>query len=291
MSIRRALPIVVASALASLPALADFSMDLGRGEVKVEEPAAYDPLEPTPLIVLLHGYGSDGAEQDAYLGFGALVDEFGFFYMYPDGLLDDGGSRFWNATDACCDFYRTNVDDSAYIRGLIEEVKSLRNIDPRRIFLVGHSNGGFMTHRMACDHAEIIAAVANLAGSTWKDPARCDASQPVHSLRIHGTLDTIIRFKGGYIEDAGPYPGAVASSIDWGTFLGCARVVDDSADRMNLDWLVPGRETHIYKVEKNCDLGGSVELWEMRRSWHVPLVTRLFARRVVEYFYSHPKPQ
>ncbi len=277
--------------LAAAPASADdFEIDLGRGTVLVEEPGSYDPGTPTPLVVLLHGYGSSGQGQEDYLHFGPLAEEFGFFYMYPDGSVDEGGDRFWNATDACCDFYDTGIDDSSYIRALIDEVKSLRNIDQRRVFIVGHSNGGFMTHRMACDHAEVLAAIANFAGSTWDDPSLCQPSEAVHSLRIHGTFDTAIRYGGGYIEDAGYYPGAVESSIDWGRYNDCARVIDQSAPPMNLDWLVPGRETHIAKAEVGCAPGGSVELWQMRRSWHIPWVTPRFSREIVEYFYAHPKP-
>ena len=290
MTLRDLSPLLILSFVAAPCSADDFEINLGRGPVLVEEPQSYDPGVPTPLVVLLHGYGSSGQGQEDYLKFSPLSEEFGFFYMYPDGTVDEGGDRFWNATDACCDFYDTGIDDSAYIRALIDETKSLRNIDDTRVFVVGHSNGGFMSSRLACDHAETIAAIANFAGSSWNDPSLCEPSAPVHSLRIHGTLDTVIRYRGGYIEDAGFYPGAIRSSIHWGRYNDCAPVVDQSAPPMNLDWLVPGAETHIAKAEVGCELGGSVELWEMRRSWHIPLVTSRFSRGIVEYFYAHPKP-
>ena len=114
-------------------------------------PASYDPNTPAPLIVLLHGYGANGAGQDAYMGFSAIANAHGFLLLLPDGLLDPLNRRFWNATDACCNFFASTTDDSAYVRGLIEEVRAQYVVDDLRIFVTGHSNGGFMSYRMACD--------------------------------------------------------------------------------------------------------------------------------------------
>ena len=96
-------------------------------------PAGYDPDVRTPLILLLHGYTSNGAGQDSYMGFSGLADEFGFLLLNPNGLIDDFlDNRYWSATDACCDFdplidpFPPYTDDSGYLRGLIEEVRIIR---------------------------------------------------------------------------------------------------------------------------------------------------------------------
>ena len=99
-------PVAIAVTVGSLavgspPARADIIIDLGRGPVVVHVPPSYDPAVPAPLILLLHGYGSSGAQQEAYMQFTPLSDEFGFLYAYPDGTRDANGYRFWNATDAC----------------------------------------------------------------------------------------------------------------------------------------------------------------------------------------------
>lgn len=127
------------------------SIDLGRGELPITVPAGYSSENPTPLIVLLHGYTSSGAMQDNYMGFSKLADQYGFLLVAPDGNREPGGdqNRFWNASDACCDFFSTEVDDSAYIADIIKEVKSKFTVDNNRIYLVGHSNGGFMSYRAA----------------------------------------------------------------------------------------------------------------------------------------------
>ncbi|MFW5654002.1 MAG: alpha/beta hydrolase family esterase [Planctomycetota bacterium] len=280
---------VAALCLTSLSPADSFIVDRGRGPVEVEVPDAYDPNVPTPLVVSLHGYGGTGQGQEDYLNFLPLHEEFNFLYIYPDGLRDSGGSQYWNGSDACCDFDNTNPDDSTYIRELIEATIALANVDTKRIYIVGYSNGGFMANRMACEHADLIAATANFAGSTWEDVSQCQPSEPVHSLRIHGTFDFII-FPGGGQIDGVPYPGAIESSLDWIGFNGCDLRIDASEPRRNFDWLVPGRETNIYKVESDCLPGGSVELWEMENSLHFPVVTSDFSRSIVEYFYAHPKP-
>ncbi len=263
-------------------------IDLGRGPVLVRVPSGYDPQTPAPLVMLLHGYGASGALQEAYMGFAPLIDEYGFFYLHPDGTTDPGGSRFWNATDACCNFYGSDVDDSGYLRALIAEVQSLFNIDDRRIYVVGHSNGGFMSYRLACDHAATIAAIASLAGATFDDPADCTPSGPVHALQIHGTADSEIFSSGGSLHGT-PCPGAVASAETWAEYDGCLVEGDASPAPLDLDTNIPGDETLVTRYEMECLPGGSAELWTIVGGSHVPSLSPDFSRLVIEFFLAHPK--
>ncbi len=256
-------------------------------------PASYDPNSPAPLIVLLHGYTSNGADQDAYMGFSALADEFGFLFINPDGTLDLFPDRFWNATDACCDLFDATPDDSAYIRGLIDTVRATYNIDDERIFITGHSNGGFMSYRMACDHADIVAAIASLAGATFDAPLDCSPSEPVDVLQIHGAMDDIVLYGGGSITQmvggAVDYPGAVESVETWNQYNGCTNTADTSAANLDLDSGLAGSETTVTRYTDGCSAGGSGELWTIQAGGHVPALTSDYARKVVEYFYAHPK--
>ena len=115
--------------------LAAQSIDLGRGELPVTVPEGYDDGTPAPLVVLLHGYTSSGANQDTYMGFSELADSYGFLFVAPDGTRESGGdqNRFWNASDACCNFYESEVDDAGYIASIIEQMKSEYSVDEDRV--------------------------------------------------------------------------------------------------------------------------------------------------------------
>ncbi|MCZ6682976.1 MAG: prolyl oligopeptidase family serine peptidase [Planctomycetota bacterium] len=263
-------------------------IDVGRGPLPVHVPASYDPETPTPLVVLLHGYTSSGAELESRLDIAALVDEFGFLYLYPDGTTRLFGIRFWNATDACCNFSGSNVDDVGYLMDVINEMKTQYNVDPRRVHFVGHSNGGFMSYRMACEHPETIASIVSMAGATFLDAGDCAPSEPVHVLQIHGTADDVIGYNGGCFTNC--YPGAVATVEQWATYNGCSLVGESIPPALDLDAGVPGDESLVTRYATDCEAGGSAELWTVVGGGHSPTVSENFSRLVIEFLFSHPKP-
>lgn len=114
---------------------------------RVYVPAAYDGRRPLPLVMVLTGYSEDSAWMESYLPLFPMAESRGFLLCYPDGTLDARGYPFWNATDACCNFYDSKEDDSAYLRSVIEEIMRNFAIDRKRIHVIGASNGGFMSHR------------------------------------------------------------------------------------------------------------------------------------------------
>ena len=187
-------------------------IDFGRGEVTVTVPSSYSSAEKTPLIILLHGYGSNGERQDSYLGFSRIADKYNFFLVAPTGTRESSGRQatFWNATSACCNFQEPSIDDNAYIMGIIERMKEEYNIDSNRVYLVGHSNGGFMSYQLAYNNSESIAAIVSLAGASHADE-RAAPKNPVHVLQIHGTDDSTIRYEGGDIQ-GNEYPGAMRAA-------------------------------------------------------------------------------
>ena len=177
------------------------TIDFGRGPVLVSAPEDYRNATDLPLIVLLHGYTSSGQSITNYWGLGRLVEDYGFVLASPDGTREAGGDQnpFWNATDACCNFENSPVNDSEYILHIIDELKASHPIDPDRVYVIGHSNGGFMSLRMAYEHSDVIAAVISLAGANHLEQ-RDPPPFPVHVLQIHGTNDETIAFQGGEIR-------------------------------------------------------------------------------------------
>ncbi|MDP6581570.1 MAG: PHB depolymerase family esterase [Vicinamibacterales bacterium] len=143
------------------------TVDAGRGALPVTVPPGYSGDVAAPLIVLLHTYSNTGAGQDQYMGLSALADAYGFIMVAPDGTPSaaDGNPRFWNASRACCNWEGANLDDVEYISGLVEAVKAKNRIDEKRVFILGHSNGAFMAHRLAYERSADIAAIVSLAGA------------------------------------------------------------------------------------------------------------------------------
>ena len=276
--------------VARTPAIAsDIVVDIGRGPVTVTVPSGYEPGTPLPLVLVLHGYGGNGASMRSWWQMHLRAEEYGFFVAHPEGTIDSGGSRFWNATDACCNFYGSSVDDSQYLLDFIDEIRSQLDVDPDRVYVCGHSNGGFMSHRMACDHPGTIAAIGSMAGAVWNDPLACDPDSPVHVLQIHGTSDSVIRYEGGSIG-GGVYPGAVESTEYWAGVGGCLIVPDTSAPPLDLVNSLPGAETAIARYEEGCDLTGSGELWTIHGGSHSPNFNSNYSRELAEYFLAHSKP-
>ncbi|HEX7665401.1 MAG TPA: PHB depolymerase family esterase, partial [Polyangiaceae bacterium] len=188
-------------------------------------PTGYDASKPTPLVVMLHGYSASGAIEEAYFGLTATSDTNTFLYAFPDGTLDPNGNRFWNADDACCDLYSIAVDDVAYVNAIIDDVSAKYTVDPKRIFVVGHSNGAFMSHRLACDSSDRIAAIASLAGAVWNDASKCNPTSKIAVLDIHGDADTTIAYDGGVIPNAGTYPSEAQTMATWAAKNGCTGAI------------------------------------------------------------------
>jgi polyhydroxybutyrate depolymerase len=250
-------------------------------------PNSYDARVPTPLVIMLHasGRGVNGSSSEAYLGLTPLSDLHGFLYAIPEGTTNQDGDPFWNATDSCCDFEGTDPDDSGYLKRVLDTIASRCNVDPRRIYLVGWSNGGFMAYRMACDHAKSISAIASLSGATFYEEEDCQPQAPVHVLEIHGTSDDVVYYDGGF-RMAAPYPGAVQTVETWAGYNRCSLLPEEIPNALDLELEIAGEETSISRYSEGCRPGSSVELWTMEGGWHAPELTGEFSDLVVEHLLS-----
>lgn len=236
-------------------------------------PSDYTPTKAWPLVMVLHGFGVNGFIQDTYLGISARVNEFGFITVVPDGTMDSQGHQFWNASPYCCNYEGIAVDDVAYLSGLIEEAMSVFHVDTGQIYLVGHSNGGFMSLRMACEVSGLVTAIGSIAGSLSAVEADCTPSQPVSVLLIHGTEDDDIQYGGKQLGDMG-YPGAEETLERWRVLNGC-KEGPIQGDPLDYDDWIEGTET-LPIAWTGCDLGSTVELWKMEGSNHAPTFTDSF---------------
>lgn len=261
----------------------------GDRPVNIQIPRTYDPAEAYPLLVILHGYSANGLIQQAYLGFTGAADPRNTLIIAPDGTTDSSGNQFWNADDACCDIDHSGVDDVGYLSGLIEDIRAAYNVDPQRIYVIGHSNGGFMAYRMACERPDLVASAMVLAGAAaFVDPTTCVPSSPVSILHIHGDADAEVNYEGDSGLDA-PYPGAVASVQRWAGYDGCADTFTAGAP-LDLDSKLDGDETTTQSAD-GCPAGVAVELWTIHGGPHIPAFRQdQISDLVWTWLEDHPRP-
>ncbi len=248
----------------------------------VNVPSDYDPDVAWPVVVLLHGYAVNGFIQDVYLGVSAQVDPLGFIQIIPEGTVDSQGNQFWDGA-GCCNFDGAQVDDVSYLLGLLDEAIERFHVDEDRVYLFGHSNGGFMSYRLACEAAERIAGIGVLAGGTWVTPALCSPSAPVSVLHIHGTLDTTIEYAGDFW-----FAGAQAATAQWVGHDGCD-LVGAGGGPIDYDQDVLGAETSTLSWG-DCEAGSRVSLWTLAGSGHVPVVQETFTHDALSWLLETSKP-
>ncbi len=242
-------------------------------------PSDYDPAKEYPLVVVLHGFGANGPVQSLYMGVSGQVDPYDFVLVHPNGTEDENGDRFWYTGARCCGF---EVDDVGYLTELIEEAKTTFNIDDERVYLWGHSNGGFMSYTMACERSELLAGIVSLAGSSFVDAEQCTPrTDPVSVLQVHGTADTTIRY-----DDLGFSPGAEVMFARHGGFLGCDLEATGTRADLDLVSTLPGNDTTVQFHEDGCAPGTSVELWTLNGAPHIPLFTENYAPAVLDWLFA-----
>jgi len=258
----------------------------GRGDVDVYIPDSYDKSKPLPLIVALHGYTGSSEIVKKHWRMIRLVDDKNFILCIPDGTKNSEGKRFWNATKACCDFETGAVDDSGYLRSLIEVIETKYAVDPKSIHFMGHSNGGFMSLRMACEHADKVASVQSLAGAMFLIAEEHKPTEPVHVLQVHGTADKIIKYDGGIFR-AGKYPSARETVEMWANFNGC-NMVPKQRGTIDLVTNVVGEDTTVQSYENN-ETEKVSELWTIHGGSHGPRFNQTYSPKIIDWLLSHRK--
>lgn len=146
-------------------------------------PAAAETDTPLPLVIALHRFTEDGAAMARLTGFNAVAEREGFIVAYPNGL----GRRF-NTDEG-------GVDDVAFVLAVIDDLAAVYPVDRGRVYLVGASNGGFLTYKAVCETPETFAAAAVVMGAMQGDIAEnCAEGPPMPMLIVHGTADPIVPY-------------------------------------------------------------------------------------------------
>jgi polyhydroxybutyrate depolymerase len=269
----RALPFFVCALAACAP---EHSV-LGRG-YGLQVPTGADATTPLPLVILAHGYGVNGVGQDIFFPISKQVDAKQYLYALPNGTMDKLGRRFWNATDFCCNFDDVKVDDVAFFRALIDDVKAQHPVS--KVYMVGHSNGAFMTLRLACEASDVIDGVIAVSGAAWDDFSRCPDGRKIPILLVHGTSDGTIHYEG--VE--GKYPSAHETGRRFAARAGCGGAWVDAGRGDYVNDAV--EETHKEVVE-GCT--PAVELWSLEGTGHLPIFDQRWTTAAFDWLQGHAR--
>jgi polyhydroxybutyrate depolymerase len=180
---------------------------------------------PAGLVINLHGAGGSGAAQAATTHYDTVADQLGLVVVYPDGI-----DQSWADGRGASKPDRQGVDDVGFLSALADRLVHDYGIDPGRVFATGMSAGAFMTNRLACDRADLIAAIAPVSG-TLGAGVGCAPSRPVAVLETHGTADPVVPYDGGTMHGRGGVSDilpATAMASRWRDADGCPAPVQDA---------------------------------------------------------------
>jgi len=219
-----------------------------------------------PVLLSLHGGGGNAQQHRQSTGMDAAADRDGYIAVYPNGSGRLGERLLtWNAGNCCGYAQREQVDDVGFIAALLDDLARRAAIDPRRIYVAGHSNGGMMAHRLGEALPQRIAAIVSVAG------AHVPAGSSVRALpvlQIHSVDDPRALYYGGL---GPPFPltnsRVLHASVD-ATLAAWVRRDGCDATAAERDFRQAGGDTARLLVYGHCRDGAEVALWKLSGAGH-----------------------
>ena len=222
-----------------------------------------------PLLLALHGYGSNGGILQWYSGMNDAADIHGFAVAYPNGTTNRDGERYWNAN-----WYLnvSSTDDVAYLSELARDLQAEHHLDPERTFALGMSNGGYMSYTLACEAHDVFRGIASVTGTMSEyDWNNCNPSEPTPVLQIHGIDDSVVPIAG---------PPHVDEVVSFWAGLNNTTTIDSV-------FVAPSTQAFYYRNGQNGN-----EVWYHRindwgHEWPSPQdQTGTIASELIWYFFS-----
>lgn len=215
-----------------------------------------------PLLLSLHGAGSDGYQDEAFTGWSQYAGPHNFIVAYPDAAGPESG--VW-------DPYTAGSPDVSFLRAVVSDISSNWCIDPHRIYVDGWSNGAVMSQRAACDAADLFAAATSYAGG---DPTAAGTSAPCRPSRAISV-------------------GLIVGQEDF-TFAGLAQ---DATLWEGLDSCssTPAQESDQYGTSSTVGCSGGSQVWtrvvsNTSHNWPSGAQGQDQRDRMWAFFQAHPLP-
>lgn len=200
----------------------------------INMPTHYNPARPTPVLFGFDGWRDSPENFRRY----SRMDETGAgrdaIRVYPESI-----NNGWEGAPYA--IVRPG-EDIRFVTQIIDELDRTYNVDRRRIYATGHSNGGGMTAVVACHLPHVFAGVAAVGGAFYNPVNANCKNQAIPFLIMHGTGDTMMKYHGGTRHGGKPYlpvPVLLASYIH--------RNVCNPSPRITT---IPGGKRHVYSCAR-----------------------------------------
>ncbi|MEW6092992.1 MAG: PHB depolymerase family esterase [Chloroflexota bacterium] len=253
-------------------------------------PSEVDPSQPTALVLAFHGITLDAYEMIRISGFNTQSDAAGLIVVYPNA---SGKQLSWNGGHCCGEAALNNVDDVGFVRALLDELSALLNIDPKRIYATGFSNGAILAYRLACEMSDQIAAISPVSATqAIEDMQVCQPARPVPVIHFHGTDDEPNPYNGGETPGGVQFISVADAIQFWVDFNGCPGEPQRSESG-----------SIIHDVYAPCQSNTSVELYTVTGGKHAwpggeavnlrmgePTMEISATILMWEFFLEHPMP-
>ncbi len=219
-----------------------------------------------PLVIALHGYKDNPRLMEFYSGLSRNANKEKFIVVYPYGTKNaEDKNLSWNGGVCCGNGVLSNADDVAFINGLTDELIKTRNVDPKRVYIVGFSNGALLAYKIASETPDKYKAVAIVSGSIggkvykklppYQIP---DPKKPMSILIMHGMKDQRIPYLGGEnANEDGSFKSFKESADFWIKSNGCKASIKTE------DKIV------IHESFEKCEEGINTQLYTIKNSRHV----------------------
>ncbi|MEM1118990.1 MAG: PHB depolymerase family esterase [Bacteroidota bacterium] len=279
-------------------------------------PEGYITGEELPLVLHFHGFGINAQTQMELARMNEVADTGRFIIAYPQGTIvkmnapgtPSEGPGFNVSYPGDTSLFITEVDDVSFVDQLIDELDRHYNIDLTRVYATGWSNGGNMSHVLACELSDRIAAIAPVAGTAFFR-RECPNPRSLPILQIHGTMDPIIDYDLGNVSQTGDISGVGAYLDYWLASNNCEGeptvtmlpdLTDSDSSTVELQvWEGCEQEVRHFKVLNgghqwpgginlfpfvgnfNLDFSASAEIWKFFSRHSLPMnETQLLAKTV-----------
>lgn len=214
-----------------------------------------------PAVFVLHFNLGTAPSMANLTEVGEMARDFGAWVIMPQAA-DLTWSHAPNELNAS--------DDAGYLAALIDHVVQRYDIDPRRVYMTGYSQGGNMTVRMACEYPGKIAAGAVVAATMRKSLAReCNPAVPTPLVFFNGTDDEQVPYGPGIpsllrdLLGVGAL-GAQDAAKYWAEINGCT----GNATRSELPAPVADGTTIQLDRYENCPQGRGAAIYTINGGGH-----------------------